>query len=863
MKRTILALLLLLAATGRTWAEEPPAPEAAAPEPVEAAAEPAPAAEEAKPAAPAEEAKSAEEPKPAEEAKPAPEAEPAVPAEFELAAYPPDVQLTTAADRQSYIVVATRPDGVTLDVTAEAQPKLANAALARIEGNTLYPAADGETTLTLEYQGKSVDLPIKVAQATAHRPISFKLDLMPVFMRAGCNTGSCHGAARGKDGFNLSLFGFDPDGDYNRITHEIGFRRINLALPRESLLLQKADGSVPHTGGKRFDQDSEYYQTILSWLEAGVPHDPADVATPTSLEIYPPKAVLEGEGATQQFIARAKYSDGTDRDVTNLAVFLTNNDNSAPIEADGLVTAGARGEAFIMARFATHTVGSQALVLPKELQYKPPSTPPANYVDELVNAKLQRIRVLPSELCSDEVFLRRVTIDITGLLPTVDEYNEFMSDASPDKRAKLVDRLLERKEFSEIWAMKWANLLMVKSSNEVSYKSAFLYSSWLTNQISNDVPLNVMVQELLSASGGTFSNPATNYFQIERDTLKTAENVAQVFMGIRTQCAQCHNHPFDRWTMDDYYSFAAFFAQIGRKQGADYRETIVFNSGGGEVNHPVGGRVMPPKFLGGATPDVAGKDRREVLVKWLASPENPYFATSVANRVWAHFFGIGIVEPVDDIRVSNPASNPELFQALGEKLTSYNYDFKQLVRDIANSQTYQRASQPNESNESDLANFSHARIRRIPAENLLDCLSQVTDVPDKFRGLPLGARAVQIADGQTSNYFLTSFGRSQRLTACEGEATTSPTLSQALHMINGDTISRKIGESKWLQTQIDAGKKPAEIIESIYIACLARKPTAEELQKLEGLMAAEPNVRLAADDILWAVLNSREYLFNH
>jgi hypothetical protein len=527
------------------------------------------------------------------------------------------------------------------------------------------------------------------------------------------------------------------------------------------------------------------------------------------------------------------------------------------------VTAGARGEAFIMARFATHTVGSQALVLPKDLKYSPPNTPPANYVDEFVNAKLQKIRVLPSDLCSDEVFLRRVTIDVTGLMPTVDQYSAFMADASPDKRAKLVDRLLEQKEFSEIWALKWSNLLMVKSSNEVSYKSAFLYSSWLVNQISSNVPLNVMVQDLLSANGGTFSNPATNYFQIERGTIKTAENVAQVFMGIRTQCAQCHNHPFDRWTMDDYYSFAAFFSQIGRKQGADYRETIVFNSGGGEVNHPVGGRVMPPKFLGGAVPDVAGKDRREVLVKWLASPENPYFATSVANRVWAHFFGIGIVEPVDDVRVSNPASNPELFKALGDKLTSYNYDFKQLVRDICNSQAYQRASQANESNETDLANFSHARIRRVPAESLLDCLSQITAVPDKFGGLPLGARAVQIADGQTSNYFLTSFGRSPRLTACESEATTSPTLSQALHMINGETIARKIGESKWLQAQIDAGKKPAEIIDSIYIAALSRKPSPEEMQKLEALVAAEPNVRVVVDDIFWAVLNSREYLFNH
>ena len=784
-------------------------------------------------------------------------------APLKLDVYPPDIDLTTSRDSQSFIAVVTRPDGVTLDVTAEAKATLADGALARVEGSRVFPVADGTTTLAVEYQGQTASLPVSVKDAATDRPISFRLDVMPVFMRSGCNTGSCHGAARGKDGFNLSLFGFDPAGDHHRITHEIGFRRINLALPRESLLMQKAAGQVPHTGGKRFDESSPYYQTILRWLEAGVPNDPAEIATVDALEVFPPKAVLEGEGATQQFIARAKYSDGTDRDVTDLAVFLSNNDNSAPIDANGLVTAGARGEAFVMSRFATHTVGSQVLVLPKDLQYTPPEEPPVNYVDELVNAKLQKLRVLPSELCSDEVFLRRVTVDVTGLLPTPEEYEQFIADTDPAKRAKLIDRLLERKEFSEIWALKWANLLMVKTSNQVSYKSMLLYSNWLTNQISNNVPIDKMVQDLLSASGGTFSNAATNYYQIESDTLKTAENVAQVFMGIRTQCAQCHNHPFDRWTMDDYYSFAAFFSQIGRKQGQDYRETIIFNSGGGEVKHPVGGRVMPPKFLGGVTPDVAGKDRRAVLVKWLASPENPYFATSIANRVWAHFFGIGIVEPVDDIRVSNPASNPELFEALGEKLTSYKYDFKQLVRDICNSNTYQRASQANESNETDLTNFSHARIRRIPAESLLDCLTQVTDVADKFQGLPLGARAVQIADGNASNYFLTTFGRSRRQTVCEAEASTEPTLSQALHMLNGDTTSRKIGQSTRLQAILDAGKSPKEVVEWIYVACLSRKPTDEELQKLEPILAAESNPRNAVDDILWAVLNSREYLFNH
>jgi hypothetical protein len=777
--------------------------------------------------------------------------------------FPPDVQLRTKRDYQQMVVMATRDDGVTLDVTSQAKFKLAKPDLARLEATTLHPAADGETTLEVAFDGQTIKVPVVVNDATLERPISFKLDVMPVFMRSGCNTGSCHGAARGKDGFMLSLFGYDPEGDHYRLTREISGRRINLALPAESLLMEKIDGSVPHTGGKRFDKQSVYYSRILRWLEAGAPLD-EEAPVVESLELYPKQAVLEGEGATQQFTVRARYSDGTDRDVTNMAVFMSNNDNSAAITADGLVTAAVRGEAFIMARFSTHTVGSQVLVLPKDLKYTPPKDQPANYVDELVNAKLNKLRILPSEICSDEVFLRRATIDIIGLLPTVDEYHAFLSDPNPNKRAKLVDSLLERKEFSEIWAMKWAELLMVRSiNNRVSNKGAFLYANWLTEQIDNNVPLNEMVQDLLCSNGGTFSKPQTNFYQVERDTLKTSENVAQVFMGMRIQCAQCHNHPFDRWTMNDYYGFAAFFSQVGRKTGEDYRETIIYNSGRGDVRNPVTKKTMAPKFLGGAEPDVADKDRRIVLAKWLASPDNPYFATSVANRVWEHFFGIGIVEPVDDVRVSNPPSNPELYNALGEKFTSYKYDFKQLVRDICNSRTYQRSTVRNESNEADELNFAHGRVRRIRAESLLDCISAATGTKDKFQGLPVGSRATQIADGRTSNYFLTTFGRSKRETVCACEATTDPTLSQALHMLNGDTLSRKIGESKRLQKQLDAGQKPAQVVETIYIACLSRKPSPEEMQKLEALLAAEPNVRNAVDDILWAVLNSREFLFNH
>jgi hypothetical protein len=777
--------------------------------------------------------------------------------------YPPNVQLETSRDRQALIVVATRDDGVTLDVTGEAKMALADAKLARIEQSTLYPAADGKTTLQVAYQTFKAEIPVTVTQATTDRPISFKLDVMPVFMRAGCNVGSCHGQKTGKDGFMLSLFGYDPDGDWNRLTHENSTRRINLALPRESLLLEKCDGTASHTGGKRFDRDSELYTAILRWLEAGVPADAATVAKPVALELYPPKAVLEGAKTTQRFIARAKYSDGTDRDVSSLVVFLTNNDNSAPMDAGGLVTAEARGEAFVMARFATFTVGSQVLVLPKDLKYTPPTEKPANYVDELVGAKLHKLRLEPSALCADDVFLRRVTIDITGRLPTEAEYAAFMADAAADKRAKLVDELLKRKEFSELWAMKWAELLMIKSSNQVSYKSAYLYNTWLTNQISKNVPLDQIVREMLSATGGTFKNPPTNFYQVENDTLKTAENVAQVFMGIRTQCSQCHNHPFDRWTMDDYYGFAAFFSQIGRKQGEDYRETIVFNSGGGDVRHPVGGRVMAPKFLGGATPDTAGKDRREVLAQWLVSTDNPYFAPNVANRIWDHFFGLGIVEPVDDVRVSNPASNPELLDALGKKLVEYKYDFKRLVRDICLSNTYQRSTARNESNKDDERNFAHSRVRRVRAEVALDCLAQVTDTKDKFQGLPLGARAVQIADGNTSTYFLTTFGRAPRNTVCAAEASTSPTLSQALHMLNGPTIEGKIQQGQLIQKMLKEGKTPDQVIDALYLRALARKPDDGERKAMQTIVAADKNPEVGLHDVFWALLNSREFVFNH
>lgn len=788
---------------------------------------------------------------------------PGVPVE-RLEVFPPDIHLNTSRDWQSIVVQAFYAEGTTCDVTSQATLRVVNPALVKIEGPIFRPVANGETELIVEFGGKTVTRKITVKDATVDRPISFKLDVMPVFMRAGCNSGSCHGAARGKDGFRLSLFGFDPDGDHYRLTREINGRRINLAVPNESLLLEKAMGKVPHSGGERFKEGSFYHQTIVRWLEANAPNDPPGIPTPVALEIYPREGVLDGKGATQQLTVRAKYSDGTDRDVTNLAVFLSNNDNSAKVDANGLITAGDRGEAFVMARFATFTVGSPFIVLPKGLKFTFPEVQENNYIDKLIHQKLRKLRIAPSEICSDEVFLRRVYLDIVGMLPTVEEYERFMNNPVSAKREQLIDELLNRKEFAELWVLKWAELLQIRSSNQVSYKAMLLYYTWLQDKIARNVPTDVWVRELLSATGGTFKNPPTNYYQNETDLLKITENVAQVFMGMRIQCAQCHNHPFDRWTMDDYYSFASFFSQIGRKGTDDPRELVIFNAGGGEINHPVLRRPMPPRFLGVSQPaDVAGKDRRAVLANWLASPENPYFAKNLANIVWAHFFGQGIIHEVDDVRVSNPASNQELLDELAKKFTEYKYDFKKLVRDICTSATYQRATQPNPSNESDSRNFARASIRRIRAETLYDCISQVTETKDKFPGLPLGARAVQIADGATTTYFLTTFGRATRETVCSCEVKLEPTLSQSLHLLNGQTTGSKIVNGALVARRLNEKKTPEQIIEELYIRCFSRKPTSEEMQKLVGMVSANPNKQQALEDIFWALLNAREFMFNH
>ncbi|MFZ9345167.1 MAG: DUF1549 domain-containing protein, partial [Opitutales bacterium] len=750
--------------------------------------------------------------------------------------------------------------------------KGADPTVARLDGCTLTAAGDaGATELSAQIGGLTAKAPVAVKDGLKDRAVSFRQDVMPVFMRANCNSGGCHGSARGKDGFRLSLFGMDPAGDYVRLTREMVGRRINLAIPEESTLVEKAVGAVPHSGNKLYEPDSAYNKAVLEWITNGAKDDPADIAKVTGVEIFPSQIVLEGPGTAQQITVRAKYSDGTDRDVTDLVVFSSNNDPVASITKGGLVKSGDRGAAFMLARFDVYSITAQVIVIPKGLKYERPKAEEVNYVDKAVNERLHRLRILPSGLCDDETFVRRVHIDVVGLYPKPEEVRAFVADKSPDKRAKLVDALLQRKEFTELWVMKWSELLQIRSGiNQGNnappfYKNALLYYNWLADRIGKNVPIDKIVVELLSSSGGTVSVPSVNYYQNELDRLKLSENVAQVFMGMRLQCAQCHNHPFDRWTMDDYYGFNAFFAQIGRKTTDDPQEVVIFNSRGGESQHFLTKKSVKPKFLGAEEPDLKpGDDRRKVLAEWLASPRNPYFARNLANIVWAHFFGVGIVDPVDDVRISNPPSNPELLDELAKRLTEYNYDFRRIVRDIVLSAAYQRSSQPNETNAGDRLNFARSQVRRVRAEVLLDAISQITETPNKFQGLPLGARAVQIADGAVSNYFLTTFGRAKRESVASSEVKTDPSLSQALHLMNGDALNERIRRGKVVETLIAAGKKDPEIVEELFMRVFGRRPLPAEADAVIKSVAAEPESRQAVlEDAFWALMNSKEFYFNH
>jgi hypothetical protein len=796
---------------------------------------------------------------------------PEPPASSSLRVFPERITLDGKTDRQHLVAQTLHAHGITKDRSTEATITFANPKLLKQDGHLLRPLADGETTLTIAIDGHSQNIPVSIKNAGAARPISFVLDVQPTFMRAGCNTGACHGSARGQDGFHLSLFGYDPDGDYHRLTREMVGRRIDLAYPARSLLLEKSIGAVNHTGGELFTKDSEYYSIILEWIKAGAKKDKADLPTVTGITLSPDNFVFRQakDAATHQAMLVASYSDGSQRDVTHLAVFSSNNEVTCAISDDGLITAGNPGSAFLFARFDKFTVGAEAIILP-DREFKWPDVPENNYIDTLVNDKLKKLQILPSDLCSDQEFLRRAHLDLVGRLPNPEEYRAFIADENPQKRAALIDRLLEDEGFVDIWTMKWGELLQIAEGRQAGNttrprKAVFKYYNYMREHVAKNTPIDELVRKLMTGTGSNLQTPEANFYTSGESitSQKLSENVAQQFMGVRIQCAQCHNHPFDRWTMDDYYAFTGFFEGISHKSAPDARERFVRFNGKIGSTHPVYKKTVPVKFLGGDAPDVGKKDPRPIVAEWMVSKENTMFAENFANRAWAHFLGRGVVEPVDDIRISNPPVNKELYEELGRKLVEYKYDIKKLIRDITNSRTYQLSSRTNETNTLDDIHFSHGAVRRVQAEIMMDAIGQATERPTQVSGYPLGLRATQLFQGGYNDAFLKTFGAASRDTICACEVKKEPTLAQALELINGSYISARVNASDVVKSLIAEKRSPEEIISTLYVRCLSREPTPKELKAMRELVGDKASDVAAYNDVFWSLLNSTEFAFNH
>lgn len=780
----------------------------------------------------------------------------------ELRVFPQSVRLDDTADRHRIVVIASYADGTTRDVTRDCTIAVAADTAVLTDTLELTPVSDGETRLTATLGSLVASAEVTVVNSGKQPQVSFANEVIPVLTRAGCNAGSCHGSAAGKNGFNLSLFGYDKTKDHRTLTRELRGRRANPADPSASLMLLKPTTKVPHKGGKRLHRDSAAYETLRAWISAGATNDLKDAPELIGITFEPAQVVLAGPDQRQRLVVTARYADGSDRDVTDLAILSSSNEVAATIDEHGEVTSGDQGETYVLARFGTFAEVMQVLVLKDDSPFTWPADITAtNYIDSAIHDKLGKQRRLPADVCDDSTFVRRAHLDIVGVLPTADEVKAFLADERDDKRTRLVDELLKRPEFPDIWALEWAEILHV-NSNILYGKGVHVYTEFLRDAFRNNRPFDEVVRELLTSEGSSNTNAAANFYVVERNPRQIAENVSQVFMGVRIMCAQCHNHPFERWTMDDYYGFASFFTRVAVKSSEDPRERVVYPRGSGDIRHPVTNAVAKPKFLGGEEPTIAnGQDRREVLAKWLTSDDNRFFAPSIANRVWARFFGRGIVDPPDDVRVSNPPSHPELFTLLGRKLVEYRYDLRSLIRDICASRTYQLAAHPEAP---PAATFAGASIRRLTAEQMLDGIDHVTGVATKHRGLPLGARATRAENGRTGNRFLEVFGRPPRDSACTCDRRDEPTLSQVLHLINGSTSTDKLRNGKGRLKRLLAAKAEDQaILEELYLAAFARTPTEAEADAVLTQVRDAKVREQAWEDVFWAVLNSKEFLFNH
>ena len=783
-----------------------------------------------------------------------------------LEVYPAEVQLTGVREQAQLIVTGHYSDGSIQDLTRTATISSANANVVTLNGTVAYPAADGEGSLNVEVEGKTASVKVTVSNQQKPQPVSFLYDTLAALSKNSCNAGACHGSPSGKGGFRLSLRAFDPKLDELTLIREDFGRRTNSLDPNNSLLLLKPLMKVAHGGGRQIRADDPAYAVIHDWIKEGCKMDAPDAVRPVKIDVYPKSGrVLKKPAVQQQLSVWAHYSDGSVRDVTPLAVYSSSDVEVADVSRNGLVEGLKRGEVAVVVRYLEF-IESSFITFVEDVENFVWNEPQVNnYIDSAVDQKLKQLKYLPSDLCTDEEFIRRVYLDVIGILPTLEEVTAFAADEDPAKRNKVVDSLLDRPEYSKFWALKWGDLLRL-TSGQVTNEGVYKYYRWVERSFRDNQPYDEFATELLTATGSTFSNPAANFYRTSKDMNDCVETISQVFLGARLQCAKCHNHPFERWTQDNYYGMAAFFNRIQRSNTKRANEMFIYVSQSGEVTQPRTKQQRKPWVPGqGDIENPNDFDRRLDFAGWLTKPDNPFFARIEVNRIWSHVFGRGIVEPPDDFRDTNPPSNAVLLDQLAKDFVENGYDRKAILATILKSRTYQTSYQPNDFNEDDTKYFSHYQPRLLSAEQLLDAICHVTQVAESFGGLPAGTKATHLpAPDLVNNEFLKIFGQPERQTVCACERTNESNLSMAIQFFNGPLIYNKLkSESNSFRKSLTDGKDDTQIITLLYNLAVCRNPSETELKASLDHIASKENRVEALEDICWAILNTNEFLFQH
>ena len=789
----------------------------------------------------------------------------------QITVYPATYQITGKRDPLQLIVTLSE-EGQTLDATRDCTYEADTDAVNVTDTGLVMAKRNGESTITIRWKSLTCKATVKVISTEKPQPISFDYDVLPVLAQTGCSGGSCHGAPHGKAGFRLSLFGSDRELDRISLTQELYGRRINPIEPAKSLLLQKPSMQIAHQGGKRFAVSERPYRVLHDWISEGCQNEKDDIAC-TGIEVFPKEnRLLKFPGWKQQFSVIASFADGTKRDVTQLAKYETSDPLVAVTNRTGLVTGLRRGESAVIIRYLNHIETPLMAFIEDAKDFHWTAPLPANEVDVQVHAKLKKLKYLPARQCTDHEFVRRIFLDTIGTLPSQAESEAFIADDRQNKRALLIDELLERTEFAKFWAQKWGDLLRV-STKLIGTASTHKFNRWLEHSVLINQPYDAFARDILLATGSTRQYPAGNFYRSAGDTSDAMETAAQVFLGTRIQCAKCHNHPFERWTQENYYGLSAFFNRIERSRTSRKEEILLWSRDDGEVRLPTTGETVKPWVPNaGKIADLPG-DRRQAFASWLTARDNPLFARVEVNRIWSHLMGRGIVEPFDDFRDSNPPANAPLLNSLANIFVKSGYDRKEIIRTILNSETYQASSQPIENDQSGLKYASHYNSRILTAEQLVDALGFVTGKPQQFFGVPKGTMATWLPAPDLRPHdrgrigdieFLKVFGQPERQSACECERSDDVSLGQALELINGKLVANMLSDrSNTFHQQIDAGTDPTAIIESIYRRALCRSATEAEMQVHSDYLAEHEDIHLAMEDICWAILNRTEFLFQH